>query len=323
MTLGGVRINICAGNLNLRAGEFMKKIAVSGATSMLGVATIKEFLARGTEVIAIVHRNSKNFYRLPQSTNLKIVEANLDELSKCPAEFEGVEVFYHFAWAATTHGGRLNVDAQELNIRHTLDAVRLAERWGCRKFIFAGSQAEYGLSDKPLNRETPINPVTAYGVSKYAAGKLAEMLCRSLGITFVWLRIVSTYGINDGANTLISYVVDSYRKNRQPVLTACEQIWDYLHADDAARAFRLLGECQTSGVYVTGSGKGLKLKTYIETIYRLMNPQVPLVFGGKAYSENQVMHLEADISDLRRDTGFEPRISFEEGISRILSELAT
>lgn len=297
----------------------MKKIVVTGATSMLGVATIEECLANGVEVVAVVHRNSKNFYRLPQSTNLKIIEADLDEFATCTPDFNDAEVFYHFAWAATTHSGRLNVDVQEMNIRYTLDAVRLAKKCGCHKFIFAGSQAEYGLSDKPLNRETPIKPFTAYGVSKFAAGKLAEMLCKDLGLTFVWSRILSVYGSNDGANTLISYIINSYKKNIQPVLTGCEQIWDYLYAEDAARAFRLLGECSTAGVYVVGSGVGLPLKSYVETIYRLMKPNVPLIFGGKPYAENQVMFLQADISDLRCDTGFEPQISFEAGITRILN----
>ena len=294
----------------------MKKIVVSGATSMLGVTTIEEALKNDIEVVAIVHRNSKNFYRLPKSARLRIVEANLDELSTCKPD--NADVFYHFAWAATTHEGRLNVDVQEANIRYTLDAVRLAQKCGCRKFIFAGSQAEYGLSDKPLNRETPIRPFTPYGVSKYAAEKLAEILCAALGLTFVCARILSVYGKNDGANTLISYVIDCYRKNVQPILTPCEQIWDYLYADDAARAFRLLGQCSTSGAYVLGGGQGLPLKYYVEIIHRLMKPNVPLVFGGKPYSKNQVMYLKADISDLTRDTGFEPQISFEEGISRII-----
>ena len=284
---------------------------------MLGVATIEECLRNGVEVVAIVHRNSKNFYRLPKSSNLKIIEANLDELSTCAPD--NADVFYHFGWAATTHEGRLNVDIQEANIRYTLDAVYLAHKCGCKKFIFAGSQAEYGLSDKPLSRETPIKPFTAYGVSKFAAGKLAEMLCKSLGLNFIWTRILSVYGKNDGANTLISYVIDCYRKNVQPVLTPCEQIWDYLHADDAGRAFRLLGQCATNGVYVVGSGDGSPLKSYLEIIYRLMKPNVPLIFGGKPYAENQVMYLKADISDLQRDTGFKPQISFEEGISRILT----
>lgn len=298
----------------------MKKIVVTGATSMLGVATIVECLSKDIEVVAIVHRNSNNFYRLPQSPNMKIIEANLDELANCAPACNDADVFYHFAWAATKHKGRMNVDAHESNIRYTLDAVRLAEKCGCKKFIFAGSQAEYGLSDKPLNRETPIRPFTAYGVSKFAAGKLAEMLCQTLGINFVWARILSVYGKNDGANTLISYVINCYKNNLQPVLTGCEQIWDYLYADDAARAFRLLGQCSTHNIYVIGGGGHcLTLRSYIEIIYRLMKPNVPLIFGGKPYEKNQVMYLKADISDLKRDTGFEPQISFEEGISRIIN----
>ena len=297
----------------------MKKIVVTGATSMLGVATIEECLKNDIEVVAIVHRNSKNFYRLPKSAKLQVIEANLDELAALTPNFNDADTFYHFAWAATTHQGRDNVDAQEINIRHTLDAVRLAQKCGCTKFIFAGSQAEYGLSNTPLNRDTPIKPCTAYGVTKFAAGKLAEMLCKNLGITFVWCRIVSTYGINDGANTLISYVINCYKNNVQPVLTGGEQIWDYLYADDAAYAFRLLGQSSTGGVYVIGSGQGRPLKNYIEIIYRLMKPSVPLVFGGKPYAENQIMFLQADISDLRRDTNFEPRTSFDDGIFKMLN----
>ena len=299
----------------------MKKIVVTGATSMLGVATIEECLDHGIEVTAIAHRNSKNLHRLPESEYLKVIERNLDELAEYIPEINDADVFYHFGWAATSHQGRTNVDVQELNIRYTLDAVRLAEKFGCKKFVFAGSQAEYGLSDKPLNRETPIRPFTAYGVSKYAAGKLAEMLCKSLGLNFIWCRILSVYGINDGANPLISYIVDCYRKNIQPILTPCEQIWDYLNADDAGRAFHLLGDKKdTKSVYCLGSGEGRPLKSYVEIIHRIMNPSVSLEFGGKSYSENQLMYLQADISDLQRDTGFKPIISFEEGISNIVNK---
>lgn len=286
---------------------------------MMGVATINECLKNDIEVIAIAHRNSKNLYRLPSSPKLQIVEANLDEFANYTPSFNDADTFYHFAWAATNHAGRANIDIQESNIGYTLDAVKLAKKCGCRKFIFAGSQSEYGLSDKPLNRETPTRPITAYGVSKFAAGKLSELLCQSLGMTFVWARILSLYGINDRQSNLIGYVINCFKNNVSPVLTDCEQIWDYLYEDDAARAFRLLGQCQTCGVYVTGGGIGLKLKQYLEIIYKLMKPNVPLIFGGKPYTENQVMHLEADISDLKRDTGFEPQISFEEGISRILN----
>ena len=260
---------------------------------------------------------------------LKIIEINLDELYNFTPDFNDADTFYHFAWATINYQYKgLNdlqkfyiryIDVQEKNIRYTHDAVHFAKKCGCHKFIFAGSQSEYGLSDKPLNRETPIAPCTAYGVAKFAAGKLAEMLCKNLNITFVWSRILSVYGTNDKTHTLISYIIDCYKNNIQPVLTKGEQIWDYLHADDAAHAFRLLGQCQTQGIYVVGNGTAQPLKTYVETIYRLMKPNVPLVFGGKPYAEDQIMFLQADISDLQRDTGFQPQISFEEGIKKILN----
>ena len=296
----------------------MKKIVVTGATSMLGVAMIEECLRNDIEVVAIVHRNSKNISRLPKSPKLQVIKMNFDEFENYIPNFNDADVFYHFAWAATNRTERENLDIQESNIGYTLDAVRLAKKCGCQKFIFAGSQSEYGLSDKPLNRETPIRPITAYGVSKFAAGKLAEILCNSLGITFVWARILSLYGINDRENNLTYYLINCFKNNVSPVLTDCEQIWDYLYEDDAAHAFKLLGQCQTCGVYVIGNGNGVPLKSYVETIYNLIKPNVPLIFGGKPYTKNQVMHLVADITDLKRDTGFEPQISFEEGISKIL-----
>ena len=300
----------------------MKKIVVTGATSMLGVATIEECLDHGIEVIAIAHRNSKNLHRLPESEYLKVIEKNLDELAEYMPASNDADAFYHFGWVATSNEGRTNVDIQELNIRYTLEAVRLAKRFGCKKFIFAGSQAEYGLSDKPLNRNTPINPFTAYGVSKYAAGKLSELLCNDLNLTFIWARILSVYGFNDGPNTLISYIIDCYSKGIQPVLTSCEQIWDYLNSEDAGQAFRLLGEKSNGGIYTLGSGEGKPLKTYVETIHKLMKPNVLIEFGGKPYAENQVMYLQADISDLQRDTGFKPHISFENGINSIINRMA-
>ena len=66
-----------------------------------------------------------------------------------------------------------------------------------------------------------------------------------------------------------------------------------------------------------GSGNAKPLKEYVKIIRDVMKSDVPLIFGGKPYSENQVMFLQADISDLKRDTGFEPRISFAEGIAKI------
>lgn len=301
----------------------MNRVVISGAGSMLGIATAQACLEHGAKVVALVHSAQTAVRRLPQTERLSIVELPLAGF----ASYEPVgtaDVFYHFAWQATQRvggvDGRANPAVQQENIGFTLDAVELAHRWGCQKFVGAGSQSEYGLSDKPLTADTPIRPFLSYGIAKFAAGKLAEVTAHSLGMDFVWPRILSVYGEHDRPQTMISYVIDCYRKGVKPLLTKCEQMWDYLYESDAGRAFYLLGEKNLPlCYYCIGSGKGHALKAYIEVIHNLMHAEVPLVFGDKPYAEHQVRYLVADISTLRRDTGFCPQVSFEEGIRCILT----
>ena len=63
------------------------------------------------------------------------------------------------------------------------------------------------------------------------------------------------------------------------------------------------------------------LQEYIETIRDVVSPGIELKFGDIPYSDRQVMHLQADISELRNDTGFEPMVGFEDGIKEILRGL--
>ena len=67
-------------------------------------------------------------------------------------------------------------------------------------------------------------------------------------------------------------------------------------------------------VYCFGSGKTRLLREYIEALRDAINPTLPIGFGEREYYPNQVMHLEADITTLQRDTGFYPEYTFEHGI---------
>lgn len=104
-------------------------------------------------------------------------------------------------------------------------------------------------------------------------------------------------------------------QGKRPQYTKGEQIWDYLYNKDAARAFRLIAEKGKDGaVYCLGSGKTRMLKDYIYAIRDAVDPGLDIGIGELDYYPDQVMHLEADLSDLTKDTGFYPEYSFEEGI---------
>ena len=145
-------------------------LAITGATSMLGVATIKNCILKNISVLAFVRKGSSKIERLPSSPLVKIVECDLAQMKDFDVDKLSADVFIHFGWAFTDKTGRNDVSKQLENVQYTIDAVHLAKRLGCRKFVGAGSQAEYGTPNIILKADTPVNPLVPYGVAKYAAG---------------------------------------------------------------------------------------------------------------------------------------------------------
>ena len=293
----------------------MKRILLTGGTGMIGSAIVREALKQDYDVTCLVRAGSTRIANIPQNECVHIVDCDITDYASLKLDGK-YDIFMHLAWDKTSVGGRDDVECQLKNIQYTLDAVRLASRCGCSAFIGAGSQAEYGVQSVPLTPDLPVNPESGYGIAKYTAGKFSAMLCKQLGMRFNWMRILSVYGPNDGENTLISYVVRELKSGRSPELTKCEQIWDYLHCDDAARAFLAVAEHGMDGkFYPLGSGRGRKLSEYIEEIRNVINPAVGLGFGKKDYYPHQPMYLVADVSELEKDTGWKPEISFENHFS--------
>ena len=130
------------------------------------------------------------------------------------------------------------------------------------------------------------------------------------------------YGELDANHTMMMYLIRTLLDGKVPELTACEQTWDYIYADDAAGALLAIGLRGVNGkTYCIGSGNCRKMKDYVKTVRELVNPDIELEFGSKEYYPHQVMMLCADTSDLEKDTDFKPRFSFEEGVMRVVSHI--
>ena len=276
-------------------------------------------LAQGFDVVCIVHQDSQRVSNLPKDEHISIVECNLADYGTLQIDGK-YDAFIHLAWEKTFGASRDDAEVQTRNIQYTLEACKLANRCGCSVFVGAGSQAEYGLQTQALSAKLFVNPESGYGIAKYAAGKLSRMLCNSLGLRHNWVRILSVFGPNDGANTLVSYVIRELQNNQSPQLTKCEQTWDYLYADDAANAILSIADKGIDGrTYTLGSGDGRSLSAFIEDIRDLINPSIELGFGQKEYYAHQPMYLVADIAELTEDTGWKPEYSFKDGIQTLLN----
>lgn len=298
----------------------MKRVAITGATGMIGSALIELCVNEEVEVYAFCRRGSDRFKSIIKHPKVHVIECALADLADFDADsLEKCDVFYHFGWEATIGAGRNDDEIQNRNIQYTLDAVNLAQKLSCKRFVGAGSQAEYGPVNGMLNEITPVNPQNAYGKAKLIAGEQSRLECERLGMEHIWTRILSVYGPRDSEKTMISMLIRDLLKGNRPKLTKGEQKWDYLYCEDAARALFLLGEKgNDKKTYCIGSGNALQLLYYINVIRDMIAPEAELGIGEVPYADGQIMYLCADISELTKDTGFVPKVRFEEGIKKTI-----
>lgn len=297
----------------------MKRIALIGATGAIGTALLDKCIKYNTEAYVFIRPDSKRKDRVAKAPGIHCISCGMkDMLTVDVSNIPPIDAFYFFSWEGT-YGtdARNDLEVQIANIRYAVDAVQLAAKLQCRTYIGAGTQAEYGRVEGMLKPDTPCRPENGYGMAKLCAGQMSRIACEKLGIRHIWGRIVSTYGPRDGEWSVVSCAIRDCISAKTPQFTKGEQVWDYLYSEDAAEAFYRMGKSGKDGaVYVVGSGKTRKLREFMEVICKTANPQVEPVFGAVPYMDRQVMHLQADISDLTADTGFVPEIGFEDGIQK-------
>lgn len=292
----------------------IKSAVVNGALGSVGLALVEKLLSKGIETYAVVYPGEPRISILPKAA--RIVSCDMREIAKLKEKIESpVDAFFHLAWMGTIGTGRDDMLLQTENIRCAVEAAKVAAELKCQVYVGVGSQAEHGRVEGLVKPETPCFPTTGYGMAKLCAGQMTRVVCKQLGIRHVWARILSVYGPNDGPLSVTSVIMDKLMAGEKPSLTAGEQLWDYLYADDAAEGLYCMALSGRDGaVYPLGSGQVRTLQAYFEMIRDAVDPALSLGLGEVSYAPNQVMHLQADLTTLTADTGFSPKVSFEDGI---------
>ena len=232
-------------------------VLITGATSFVGAETARAFLGAGHHVFAPVRPSSRRLAFLPQHENLMRLEADMGDIAKvCGMELPEMEACVHFAWEGVGVKGRMDPEIQEKNVRNTLELLKVARQLGCRAFLFAGSQAEYGVtlervqekffSGKPVTEEERCCPVSEYGKGKLRILKEGSELAEQLGISYCHMRIFSVYGTGDHETSLISSCIRAAKEGRTAELGPCRQQWNFLHIKDCGRAILALAELAVS-----------------------------------------------------------------------------
>lgn len=313
------------------------RIIITGITSFIGRETATALLRAGHRVTGIVRPESRNVQRLEGLEGLELVRLDFDALPEAagtaPGEEEnpawdirahlggtaGADVWIHFAWDGVGSAGRSDPAIQTRNLANAKKAYRMAETLGCHRFLFAGSQAEYGTGTK----QQPA-PVSEYGKAKLAFGSwaLQQSYTKSgpEGMTFVHMRIYSVYGVGDHETSLVNTCIDAFLKGEEMRMGPCTQLWNYMEVRDCAAAICCLacGPEVRGGVYDLAGKETRPLKEYVEEIFALCGGRGRCSFGVRQNNAEGAGDLCPDTSALQA-LGFSEGISFQEGIRHLIA----
>jgi len=294
---------------------------VTGGTGHIGSYLIRLLLEQGCEV-AVLLRPTSNPWRIKDVLNrVHIIAGDLTCVADSATDIKSFspEVVFHLGWDGVGSNYRNN-PIQIQNLHGSLKLLSIVSESGCRRWVYLGSQAEYGIFEGILSEGLPTRPITFYGVTKLSVGLLSQKLCEIYNISFTWLRLLSTYGPMDDPQHLIPYVILSLLRREKPIMTPGEQRWDYLYIEDAAAAIyqAAISPC-AQGLFNLGSGQITTIKSIAERIRNLIDPELPLGLGEIPYRPDQIMYLQADVSRLQQATGWVPQISLDLGLERTVN----
>ncbi len=305
-------------------------VIITGGTSFIGLAVTETLLKRGCRVWTAVRPGSSNRKKLPDHENLKIVDLNLEEIERLPeaARAAGLPegsrpVFLHMAWDGVGSAGRSDRAVQEKNIRCSLMAVKAAAALGCGRFVFSGSQAEYGICRETTAEDHPCSPVSEYGKAKLEFGKQAGTLCRELSMKYIHTRIFSVYGPGDHPWSLVNSCLKTFSSGGHMELGECTQKWNFLYIEDMAEVMTVLLEREDlpGGIYNVAGEDTRVLREFVEEMHRCCGGKGTYTYGKRPPNAEGPASLLPDMGKIEELTGWRPKVPFREGIRRTLESV--
>jgi len=295
-----------------------KRVLVTGGAGFIG-SNLANRLAVDNDVIAV-----DDLY-LGAAENLddavEFVEASVVD-DDYPVD---VDVVFHLA-ALSSRNMHEN-DPQRgcrVNVEGFVNAVERAREAGCDTVVYASTSSIYGSRTEPSPVEMDVEAHTAYEASKLARERYAEYYANHHDVNVAGLRFFSVYqgfGGNEEhkgeyANTVAQFA-DAIASGEAPELFGDgSQTRDFTHVSDVARACELAADHELTGVYNVGTQEAYTFNEMVAMINDALGTDVDPEYIECPF-DGYVHDTMADYSTFREATGWEPEISFEEGVELV------
>lgn len=291
------------------------KVVVTGATGFIGKWLIDELLDQKDEVIAIV----RDVQRVPKSWKnrlyiKKVLLQDLDKFDILDLPWKEADLFFHLSWDGGAGERRANFPLQLENIMNTYNAVELARKLNCKRFINFGSIMEYeAMQYIPLGDAEP-GKGYIYSTAKLAADFIAKIMTISGHMEYINAVISNIYGPGEYSERFINSTVRKMLKNEKIFLTHGIQLYDFIYIKDAVKEIILAGKYgEKNTVYYIGNEEPRELKHFILQMKEILHSESELLFGSIPFKSAMLTYKEFDTKKISQ-LGFIPETTFEQGI---------
>ena len=165
-----------------------------------------------------------------------------------------------------------------------------------------------------IERVTPCNPATLYGISKHALHTLISAFNARVGISGAWARIFFLYGPHEDPRRLVASVIRALLSGESAECTHGEQVRDFLHVADAGSALAALVDSGVEGPVNVASGNAVPLRELLHMLGQRLGRGDLIRLGARSASQGDPPILVADTGRLKDEVGWEPAMNLETGL---------
>ncbi|MCC6388002.1 MAG: NAD-dependent epimerase/dehydratase family protein [Dehalococcoidia bacterium] len=298
------------------------RILVTGGAGFIGSHVVEAYLAEGHEVHVIDNLATGRRANVPEGAVLHEADIHSAESERLFASFRPEVVNHHAAQASVKLSSGDIVHDLEVNGGGTARIADLCVRYGVRKLIYSASGGTvYGNPDVlPIPETHPLRPVSNYGMSKLVGELYIALKGRTEGLEFTILRYSNAFGPRQdphGEAGVVAIFTGRLLAGEPCTIDGDgEQLKDYIYVGDIARA-NVLALTRGGGETLNiGVGEG----TSVNTIYAALTAAAGITaeprFGPPRAGDVRAFWL--DTSRAREVLGWQPEVTFDDGIRRTL-----
>ena len=306
----------------------MKKVLLTGAAGFIGAKTAEKLLLQGVEVVGIDNLNDYydvelKKHRLSQIPKLNFHSIDIEDKAALKLLFKEhqFDVVFNLAARAGVRYSMENPDIyMSTNAMGTLNLLECMREHKVPKMVLASTSSLYAGQAMPFKEDLAVNtPISPYAATKKAAEVMAYSYHYLYGIDVSVVRYFTVYGPM-GRPDMSPYIfADALLKETElPVFGDGTQSRDFTYVDDIAEGTILASKKVGYEIINLGGGNNPRtLLEMIELMEKYSGKKAKLKLSEKVKADMDVTW--ADISKAKSLLGWEPKVSFEDGIQRLMA----